>query len=70
MSGQDAGVCFSMARVNLLNMPIFKILHRGSQEQREEFIQRRVRLVALLVSGALFLATAALLLSHAAHHTV
>lgn len=51
-------------------MPHYKISHRGTPEQREQFIHGRLRLVALLISGALFLATAALLLTHAAHHPV
>ncbi len=48
-------------------MPTYKILKHGEQEQRERFIHGRVRLVALLASGLLFLATAVLLFSHGVH---
>ena len=51
-------------------MPTYKILKYGEQEKRDQFVHGRVRLVALLVSGLLFLATVALLYSHAVHHPV
>ena len=52
------------------DMPIYKISKRGEEGRRERLIHGRVRLVMLLVSGLLLLATAALLCNHLAHHSV
>ena len=49
-------------------MPIYKISSRNEQARREKLVHGRVRLVTLLLSGLLFLATAVLLLGHLAHH--
>ena len=49
-------------------MPIYKVSKYEEQEQRERVVHGRLRLVTLLVSGLLFVATAVLLLSHVVHH--
>lgn len=51
-------------------MPIYKISRRSQQQRHEQLVHGRVRLALLLVSGLLFLATAALLVSHLAHRFV
>ena len=45
-------------------MPIYKIARRREQEHRANRFYRRLRLMALLTAGLLFLATAGLLLGH------
>ncbi len=48
-------------------MPIYKISKRSEQNGQEHRLHGRLRLITLLLTGLLFLATAVLLAGHLAH---